>query len=163
MELFPPHNKVFHLVVLAPFGFLVYLSPYQAPEACFLFKPGRSLNSSFPSEPPAVLSCVLQTPGSSSSPRVNHLQVSSGQGWSWVGLRLFGEIVIVQLLSHGRLFATSWVVNQRGLVGCCLWVCAESDTAEVTWQQQQQQASLSFTVSQNLLELMSIESVMLEK
>ena len=86
MELFPPHNKLFHLVVLAPFGFLVYLSPYQAPEACFLFKPGRSLNSSFPSEPPAILFCVLQTPGSSSSPRVNHLQVSSGQGWNWVGL-----------------------------------------------------------------------------
>ena len=86
MELFPPHNKVFHLAVLAPFGFLVYLSPYQAPEACFLFKPGRSLNSSFPSELPAILFCVLQTPGCSSSPRVNHLQVSSGQGWSWVGL-----------------------------------------------------------------------------
>ena len=29
-----------------------------------------------------------------------------------------------------------------GLVGCCLWGRTESDTTEVTWQQQQQYAGL---------------------
>ena len=42
--------------------------------------------------------------------------------------------LVVQLLSHGRLFATPWTAAH--------------------------QASLSFTISQNLLRLMSIESVM---
>ena len=27
--------------------------------------------------------------------------------------------------------------GQRSLVGCCLWGLTESDTTEVTWQQQQ--------------------------
>ena len=44
------------------------------------------------------------------------------------------------------------------LVGCRLWGRTESDTTEAT-QQQQQQASLSFTISQSLLKLMSVESV----
>ena len=30
----------------------------------------------------------------------------------------------------------------QSLVGCCLWGHTESDTAEVTWQQQQQQVTL---------------------
>ena len=44
------------------------------------------------------------------------------------------NVVIVQSLSHVRLFATPWTAAR--------------------------QASLSFTISQNLLKLMSIESVM---
>ena len=47
--------------------------------------------------------------------------------------------------------------GQRSLVGCRLWGCTESDTTEATYQQQ---ASLSFTISQSLLKLMFIESVM---
>ena len=55
--------------------------------------------------------------------------------------------------------------GRGSLVGGCLWGCTESDMTEVTQQQQQQQtaahqASLSFTISQSLLKLMSIESVM---
>ena len=45
-----------------------------------------------------------------------------------------GRIVVVQLLSHVRLFVTPWTAAH--------------------------QASLSFTISWNLLKLMSIESVM---
>ena len=46
-----------------------------------------------------------------------------------------GPGVVVQLLSHVRLFATPWIAAQH-------------------------QASLSFTISWSLLKLMSIESVM---
>ena len=45
------------------------------------------------------------------------------------------SFVVVQLLSHVRLFATPWTAAR--------------------------QASLPFTVSQNLLKFMSVESVML--
>ena len=47
---------------------------------------------------------------------------------------LFGGIAVVQVLSHVRLFMTSWTAAHK--------------------------ASLSFTISHNLLKLMSIESVM---
>ena len=47
---------------------------------------------------------------------------------------LFGGIVAVQVLSHDRLFMTSWIAAHK--------------------------ASLSFTISHNLLKLMSIKSVM---
>lgn len=53
-ELYPPHNELLHSGVLALFGSLLYLSPHQPPEACFLLKPGISLSSSLPSEPPAI-------------------------------------------------------------------------------------------------------------
>ena len=50
------------------------------------------------------------------------------------------------------------------LMGCRLWGCTDSDTTEATWQQRQQtaalQASLSFSISQSCLKLMSMESVM---
>ena len=49
--------------------------------------------------------------------------------------RFLVVIVVIQSLSHGQLFATPWTA-----------AC---------------QASLSFTISQSLLKLMSIESVML--
>ena len=53
---------------------------------------------------------------------------------AWSTCQLSKEAVVVQSLSHVRLFATSWTV------GC--------------------QASLSFTISLSLLKLMSIESMM---
>ena len=49
-------------------------------------------------------------------------------------LNIQGMLLFVQLLSHAQLFATPWIATQ--------------------------QASLSFTISQSLLKLMSIESVM---
>ena len=52
----------------------------------------------------------------------------------WKGSRWEDEYVVVHLLTHVRLFVTPWTA---------------------AWQ-----ASLSFTVSQSLLKLMSIESVM---
>ena len=53
---------------------------------------------------------------------------------AWSTCQLSKEAVVVQSLSHVRLFATSWTA------GC--------------------QASLSFTISLSLLKLMSIESMM---
>jgi len=56
--------------------------------------------------------------------------------WAPIFLNLF----VVQLLSHVQLFATPWLYH-----GCTPAAC---------------QASLSFTISQSLLELMSVESMM---
>ena len=56
--------------------------------------------------------------------------------WAPIFLNLF----VVQLLSHVQLFATPWVYH-----GCTPAAC---------------QASLSFTISQSLLKLMSVESMM---
>lgn len=53
-ELYPPHSKLLHSGILALFSSLLYLSPHQPSEACFLHKPGISLSSSLPSEPPAI-------------------------------------------------------------------------------------------------------------
>ena len=59
--------------------------------------------------------------------------------------------------------------GQRGLACCSPWVCKESDTTEwLNWTEvlldslwpNGCQASLSFTISQSLLKLLSIESVM---
>ena len=50
------------------------------------------------------------------------------------GVELLGHVIVVQLLSHVQFFATPWTAAQ--------------------------QASLSFTISQSLLKLISIESVM---
>ena len=55
-------------------------------------------------------------------------------GCEWDGRRGITERVVVQLLSHVQLFATPWAAAL--------------------------QASLSFTISQSLLKLMSIELVM---
>ena len=70
----------------------------------------------------------------------SRLVVASGDGYGeekvWIGrFKLSYIVVVVQSLSCVRIFATSW-------------------TAAL-------QASLSFTISQSLLKLMSIESVML--
>ena len=64
-----------------------------------------------------------------------------GRGRGGRSLQSIFTFVVVQLLSHGQLFATPWTAA----------LPADS------------QASLSFTISQSLLKLMSIELVMSSK
>ena len=42
------------------------------------------------------------------------------------------------MATHSSILAWS-IPGTEELVGCCLWGCTESDTTEVTEQQQQQQ------------------------
>ena len=70
------------------------------------------------------------------------------------------------MATHSRVLA--WRIPGTGsLVGFRLWGRTELNTTEATQQQQQQQqqtaaqqASLSFTISQSLLKLIFIESIM---
>ena len=40
--------------------------------------------------------------------------------------------------------------NPRSLVGCCLWGCMESDTTEVTQQQQQQDMTIQMSIGRQM-------------
>ena len=46
------------------------------------------------------------------------------------------------MATHSSVLASGESQGRGSLVGCCLWGSTESDTTEVTWQQQQQSSHL---------------------
>ena len=71
------------------------------------------------------------------------VSVSSGEAETWRTPDTQYRVSEKAMATHSSTLATPESQGWRSLVGCRLWGCAESDTTEATWQQQQRQCIIS--------------------